>query len=54
MTTTLPFTPLSFRDFMLFEDHVTAASRGIARRYMPTASRIAATTSSGVSSRART
>ena len=41
--TTLPFTPLSFRDFMLFEEHVTAASRGIARRYMPTASRIAAT-----------
>ncbi|MFT4011511.1 MAG: fumarylacetoacetate hydrolase family protein [Nocardioidaceae bacterium] len=39
----LPVAPSSFRDFMLFEDHVTAASRAIARRYLPTASRVAAT-----------
>ncbi|MEM6912716.1 MAG: fumarylacetoacetate hydrolase family protein [Pseudomonadota bacterium] len=31
----LPFAPASFRDFMLFEDHVIAASRGYARRFMP-------------------
>ena len=36
----LPFAPLSFRDFMLYEEHVVLASRGIARRYMPAAYRV--------------
>jgi len=36
----LPFAPLSFRDFMLYEEHAIAAARGMARRFMPTASRI--------------
>ncbi len=35
----LPFAPLSFRDFMLYEQHVVAASRGIARAYLPGAYR---------------
>lgn len=35
----LPFAPLSFRDFMLYEEHVIAASRGIARTYLPGAYR---------------
>lgn len=35
----MPFAPLSFRDFMLYEDHVVAASRGIARAYLPAAYR---------------
>ena len=35
----LPFAPLSFRDFMLYEAHVVAASRGIARTYLPGAYR---------------
>ncbi|QGW26434.1 MULTISPECIES: fumarylacetoacetate hydrolase family protein [unclassified Dietzia] len=34
-----PFAPLSFRDFMLYEQHVIAASRGIARTYLPRAHR---------------
>lgn len=37
----LPFAPSSFRDFMLFERHVVAASRGMARRYLPAAARFA-------------
>jgi 2-keto-4-pentenoate hydratase/2-oxohepta-3-ene-1,7-dioic acid hydratase in catechol pathway len=37
----LPFAPLSFRDFMLYEEHVISASRGIARTYLPGAYRIA-------------
>lgn len=31
----LPFQPLSFRDFMLYESHVINASRGYVRRFMP-------------------
>lgn len=31
----LPFQPLSFRDFMLYEQHVIDASRGMVRRFMP-------------------
>ncbi|MFI7589872.1 fumarylacetoacetate hydrolase family protein [Spongisporangium articulatum] len=31
----LPFAPLSFRDFMLYEEHVIAASRAMARTYLP-------------------
>ncbi|MFI8975113.1 fumarylacetoacetate hydrolase family protein [Nocardia asteroides] len=31
----LPFQPLSFRDFMLFEQHVIDASRGLVRRFHP-------------------
>jgi 2-keto-4-pentenoate hydratase/2-oxohepta-3-ene-1,7-dioic acid hydratase in catechol pathway len=31
----LPFQPLSFRDFMLYESHAINASRGYARRFMP-------------------
>ncbi len=38
----LPFQPLSFRDFMLFEQHTVDASRGYARRFLPAASRLAA------------
>ncbi|TGN40667.1 fumarylacetoacetate hydrolase family protein [Marinobacter confluentis] len=37
----LPFQPLSFRDFMLYESHVINASRGLARRFMPGAYRLA-------------
>ncbi len=37
----LPFAPLSFRDFMLYEKHVVSASRGIARTYLPGAYRFA-------------
>ncbi|MEO1041429.1 MAG: fumarylacetoacetate hydrolase family protein [Pseudomonadota bacterium] len=33
--TILPFVPTSFRDFMLFEEHVIAASRGYVQRFMP-------------------
>ena len=36
-TLTVPVEPRSFRDFMLFEDHVINASRGYARRFMPRA-----------------
>ncbi|MDX2356519.1 fumarylacetoacetate hydrolase family protein [Dietzia sp. PP-33] len=38
----LPFAPLSFRDFMLYEEHVIAASRGIARTNLPGAYRFTA------------
>lgn len=34
-TPRLPFQPLSFRDFMLYEQHVIDASRGMVRRFMP-------------------
>lgn len=37
----LPFQPLSFRDFMLYERHVIDSSRGYARRFLPGAYRIA-------------
>ncbi len=33
----LPFAPVSFRDFMLYEEHVLAAVRGMLKRFMPTA-----------------
>ena len=33
----LPFDPLTFRDFMLYERHVIDASRGYARRFLPRA-----------------
>ena len=33
----LPFLPLSYRDFMLFEAHAVNAARGYARRFMPLA-----------------
>lgn len=31
----LPFKPLSFRDFMLYEQHVIAAAKGLVKRFMP-------------------
>lgn len=31
----LPFSPLSFRDFLLFEKHFTDASRGFVKRFLP-------------------
>ncbi len=34
-TPILPFRPLSFRDFMLYEAHVIAAGKGLVRRFMP-------------------
>lgn len=37
----LPLQPLSYRDFMLFEQHVIQAGRGFARRFMPRAYRMA-------------
>ncbi|MGA9600624.1 MAG: fumarylacetoacetate hydrolase family protein [Methylocystis sp.] len=37
----LPFQPLSFRDFMLFERHAIDAARGRARRFAPRAFRLA-------------
>lgn len=37
----LPFQPRSFRDFMLHGQHVIDASRGLARRFLPTAYRAA-------------
>ncbi len=37
----LPFEPRSYRDFMLYERHVIDAGRGYARRFLPTAHRIA-------------
>lgn len=37
----LPFQPLSFRDFMLYESHVINATRGYVRRFMPGSYRIA-------------
>ena len=41
-TPLLPFQPRSYRDFMLFEQHVINASRGYARRFMPMSYKIAA------------
>jgi 2-keto-4-pentenoate hydratase/2-oxohepta-3-ene-1,7-dioic acid hydratase in catechol pathway len=38
----LPFQPLSFRDFMLFEQHNIDAARGYTRRFRPRVSRLAA------------
>ncbi|MBI1649820.1 fumarylacetoacetase [Hyphomicrobium sulfonivorans] len=37
----LPFTPRSFRDFMLYEAHAIDAARGFVRRFMPATARIA-------------
>ena len=34
-TVVLPVTPLSFRDFMLYEKHAVDAARQMARRYLP-------------------
>ncbi|UMB71624.1 fumarylacetoacetate hydrolase family protein [Mycobacterium paraterrae] len=34
-TALLPFQPASFRDFMLYEQHVLDASRGLVRRFHP-------------------
>jgi 2-keto-4-pentenoate hydratase/2-oxohepta-3-ene-1,7-dioic acid hydratase in catechol pathway len=34
-TPLLPFQPLSFRDFMLWEKHVIAATRGLVKRFLP-------------------
>lgn len=34
-TVLLPFQPASFRDFMLYEQHVLDASRGLVRRFHP-------------------
>ncbi|MHA3022340.1 fumarylacetoacetate hydrolase family protein [Mycobacterium sp. BMJ-28] len=34
-TVLLPFQPVSFRDFMLYEQHVLDASRGLIRRFHP-------------------
>jgi 2-keto-4-pentenoate hydratase/2-oxohepta-3-ene-1,7-dioic acid hydratase in catechol pathway len=36
----LPFAPVSFRDFMLYEEHAIAAARGLVRRFMPAAWRL--------------
>lgn len=36
----LPFQPLSFRDFMLYEQHNIDAARGYVRRFLPLASRV--------------
>ncbi|MGX9674200.1 fumarylacetoacetate hydrolase family protein [Mycobacterium sp. HM-7] len=38
----LPFAPVSFRDFMLYEQHVIDASRAMARRYLPGRYRVTA------------
>jgi 2-keto-4-pentenoate hydratase/2-oxohepta-3-ene-1,7-dioic acid hydratase in catechol pathway len=40
---TLPFQPASFRDFMLYEQHVIGATRGYVKRFMPAAYRVAST-----------
>lgn len=37
----LPFQPVSFRDFMLYEGHAIAAARGLVRRFHPRQSRAA-------------
>lgn len=34
-TPRLPFRPLSFRDFMLYEQHVIDAGKGLVRRFLP-------------------
>jgi len=39
---TLPFQPLSFRDFLLFEQHFIDASRGFVKRFLPKKYRVAA------------
>lgn len=39
---TLPFEPLSFRDFMLYRDHYIGAARGYVRRFRPRVASIAA------------
>lgn len=36
----LPFAPVSFRDFMLYEAHAIDAARGMVKRFMPGASRV--------------
>jgi len=36
----LPFQPLSFRDFMLYEKHAIDAARGYVKRFMPKAYRV--------------
>jgi 2-keto-4-pentenoate hydratase/2-oxohepta-3-ene-1,7-dioic acid hydratase in catechol pathway len=36
-----PFAPRSFRDFMLYEQHAIDAARGLARRFLPAAYRLA-------------
>ncbi|RJP93727.1 MAG: fumarylacetoacetate hydrolase family protein [Desulfobacteraceae bacterium] len=41
-TPILPFQPLSYRDFMLFEAHAVNAARGYAKRFMPMAYKAAA------------
>lgn len=41
-TVILPFQPLSFRDFLLFEKHFIDASRGFTKRFLPTKYRFAA------------
>ncbi|WP_067692470.1 fumarylacetoacetate hydrolase family protein [Nocardia jejuensis] len=38
----LPVCPVSFRDFMIFEQHAVDAARGLARRFLPAVSRVAA------------
>jgi 2-keto-4-pentenoate hydratase/2-oxohepta-3-ene-1,7-dioic acid hydratase in catechol pathway len=37
----LPFQPLSFRDFAIFEEHYTGAARGYVRRFRPNLARVA-------------
>lgn len=37
----LPFEPVSFRDFMIFEEHYVGAARGYVRRFRPAVSRVA-------------
>ncbi len=39
-TPLLPFRPLTFRDFMLFEEHAIQATKGWLRRFAPTAYRV--------------
>jgi 2-keto-4-pentenoate hydratase/2-oxohepta-3-ene-1,7-dioic acid hydratase in catechol pathway len=36
----LPFSPLSFRDFLLSEEHNVAAARGMLKRFYPASSRV--------------
>jgi 2-keto-4-pentenoate hydratase/2-oxohepta-3-ene-1,7-dioic acid hydratase in catechol pathway len=42
-TVLLPFQPASFRDFMLYEQHVLDASRGLVRRFHPVQYRLVET-----------
>ncbi len=35
LTPILPFQPLTFRDFMLYEQHAIDAAKGLARRFLP-------------------